>query len=196
MAAFQVPEFAKPYLHHFVTEQEIELVIKIAGNSLTRDQIASLFESSPDIDNLLEQAYQRYVINKEGKDGTVYYRISDFYSRLDDQSKFGNYYVLPQKIRQQLDEWCYLEYLKRNNHFKVVVDNDPNYENCHNDLILLLSEVEEMIDAAEKIMVLPCNCKMLADNCDRPREVCLFFDGHITDRTKGRLLSREEAKEL
>jgi len=41
-----------------------------------------------------------------------------------------------------------------------------------------------------------CNCKMLADNCDRPREVCLFFDGHITDRTKGRLLSKEEAKEL
>jgi NAD-dependent dihydropyrimidine dehydrogenase PreA subunit len=196
MAAFQAPEFIKPYLHHFITEQEIELVIRMQGRSLTRDQIVSLFEGNPDIDCLLEQAYRHFVINKEERDGAVYYSAGDFYARLDDQCKFGNYHVLPQKIRQQLDKWCYLEYLKRNKYFKVVVDNDPDYENCHNDLVLLVPEVEEMIDAAEKILVSPCNCKMLADNCDRPREVCLLFDDHITDRTEGRILSKEEAKEL
>jgi len=63
MAVFQVPEFIKPYLHHFVTAQEIELVTKMAGKSLTRGQISSLFENNPDMDELLEQAYQRYMIN-------------------------------------------------------------------------------------------------------------------------------------
>ncbi|MDD4359607.1 MAG: hypothetical protein PHV50_03485, partial [Syntrophaceticus sp.] len=128
MAAFQAPEFIKPYLHHFITEQEIELVIRMQGRSLTRDQIVSLFEGNPDIDCLLEQAYRHFVINKEERDGAVYYSAGDFYARLDDQCKFGNYHVLPQKIRQQLDKWCYLEYLKRNKYFKVVVDNDPDYE--------------------------------------------------------------------
>lgn len=197
MAAFQVPEFVKPYLHHFVSEQEMELVVKMDGRSLTRDEIAALFEDhSMDVDRLLEQAYQRFVVNKEERNGALYYSTGDFYARLDDQCKFGNYYVLPQEIRRQLDKWCYEEYLKRHDNFQLVVDNDPDYENCHNDLIFLESEVEEMIDAAEKIMVLPCNCKMLADNCDRLREVCLFFDDHITDRSHGRYLSKEEAREL
>ena len=197
MAAFQVPEFVKSYLHHFVTEQEMELVAKMKGRSFTADEIAVLLECSlPDVNRLLEQAYHRFVVNKEEKDGAVYYSTGDFYARLDNQCKFGNYYVLPQRIRQQLDQWCYEEYLKRNNCFQEVVDHDPDYANCHNDLVLLASEVEEMIEAAEKIMVLPCNCKMLADNCDRPREVCMFFDDHITDRTGGRILSKEEANEL
>lgn len=161
MAAFQVPEFVKPYLHHFVTEQEMELVTRMQGRNLTRDQIDSLFEGSLDIDCLLEQAYRHFVINKEEINGVVYYSVGDFYARLDDQCKFGNYYVLPQKIRQQLDKWCYLEYLKRNSYFKKVVECEPDYENCHNDLVLLVSEVEEMIDAAEKIVVLPCNCTII-----------------------------------
>ena len=55
MAAFQVPGFVKPYLHHFVTEQEMELVTRMQGRNLTRDQIDSLFEGSLDIDCLLEQ---------------------------------------------------------------------------------------------------------------------------------------------
>jgi Pyruvate/2-oxoacid:ferredoxin oxidoreductase delta subunit len=197
MAVFRAPEFVKPYWHHFVTEQEMELVARMDSRRLSRDEIASLFvEPVPDVDRLLEEAYRRFVVNKEEKEGVVYYTAGEFYDRLDNQCKFGNYYVLPPKIRRRLDRWCYEEYLQRHNYFQLVVDNDPDYDNCHNELILLASEVEEMIGAAESIMALPCNCKMLADNCDRPREVCMFFDNHITDRTGGRYLSKEEAREL
>ncbi len=198
MNLFQVPEFVEPYLYHFVDDQEIALILKMEGRTLTKDDLFILLEKhdAADVDQFLERAYQRFVVNREEKEGVFYYSTGDFYARLDDQCKFGNYYVLPRNIRKRLDRWCYEEYIKRHDQFQVVVENDPDYENCHNDLIFLESEVEEMIEAAEKIMVLPCNCKMLADNCDRPRDVCLYFDDTISDRTGGRMLSKDQAREI
>ncbi|HHY40349.1 MAG TPA: 4Fe-4S binding protein [Syntrophaceticus sp.] len=197
MELFQVPDFVKPYLHHFVTEQEMELIVKLKGRSLTADDIAGLMNASVyKVRDLLEKAYQREVLNREIKDGLVYYKAADFYARLDNYCKWGNYYVLPKSVRKKLDQWCYDEFLKRNNNFQKVIENDPEYDNCFNEWVLLLSEVEEMIDVAREIRVVPCDCKMLADNCDRPREVCLFFDNKITDRTGGRTLTKDEAKQL
>jgi ferredoxin len=68
-----------------------------------------------------------------------------------------------------------------------------------NDTVLLLSEVEEMLDAATHIVVQPCDCRRLGQNCDRPVETCVWLDdGALAalDRGYGRRLTREEAKEL
>lgn len=197
MELFQAPDFIKPYLHHFVTEQEMELIVKLKGRSLTADDIAVLIDAPVlEVCSLLEQGYQREVLNREVKEGVVYYKAADFYARLDNYCKWGNYYVLPKGIRRKLDQWCYDEFLLRYDNFKKVIENDPEYDNCFNEWVILLSEVEEMIDHAEQIRVVPCNCKMLADNCDRPREVCLYFDDQITDRTGGRSLTKDEARKL
>ena len=196
MEIFQAPEFIKPFIQHFVTEQEMELIVRMKNRSLAEDEIVSLMKDTvTDVNELLEHAYRREVLNKEVKDGIIYYTISNFYARLDNHSKWGNYYVLPRNIRKKLDKWCFEEYLKRHNHFQEVIVSDPDYDNCHNDWILLLSEVEEMIDAARALRVVPVTARC-CDNCDRPREVCLYFDDHITDRTGGRTLTKEEAKEL
>ncbi|KJS10309.1 MAG: hypothetical protein VR67_18520 [Peptococcaceae bacterium BRH_c8a] len=197
MAVFQAPGFVKPHLHHFVTEQEMKLAIGLKDQSLTGLEIAALLQEPLENVNVwLEQSYQRHVINKTVEHGTTLYTSGEFYRRLDNFCLFGNYHVLPKEVRRRLDQWCYEEYMQRHNYFKQVLDTEPDYDNCHNDWVLLLPEVEEMIDAAGQIRVLPCNCKIMADNCGHSREICIFFEQTITDRTGGRELSRAEAKAL
>ncbi|WP_227764410.1 4Fe-4S binding protein [Zhaonella formicivorans] len=195
---FEAPQFIWPYLYFFATEQEMKLVVAMGKESLTcRDIAFRLSTSEEETRGILEEAYLRYILNKESKDSTVYYSAGTFYKRLNNFCLFGNFYVIPKKIRKKLDEWCFAEYLKRNDNFKKVIAAEPEYDACHNEWIFLLHEVEEMIDRASTIRVLPCDCKMLADNCDHSREICLYFAPElISDRTGGRELTKEEAKEL
>jgi len=56
-----------------------------------------------------------------------------------------------------------------------------------------------MIDAATHIVVQPCDCRRLDQNCDRPVETCLWLDAgalEALDRGYGRRLTRAEARDL
>jgi ferredoxin len=68
-----------------------------------------------------------------------------------------------------------------------------------NDDVLLLHEVEEMVQAAQHIVVEPCDCRRLGQHCERPVETCFWFDDvalSALDRGYGRRLSQEEALDL
>ncbi|WP_371371705.1 ATP-binding protein [Sporomusa aerivorans] len=197
-SVFAVPGFIIPYLHFFVTAEEMQLVIILSKEPSHTEAIAArMGKEAAETAALLAGAYQRCIIDKENNAGTDYYIAGSFYNRLKKFCQFGNYHVLPRRIRKELDAWDFDEYVKRNNYFRQVLAHDPEYENCHNEWILLLAEAEAMIDAASAIRVLPCDCKMLADNCDHSREICLVLDEkRLSDRTGGRELSKEEAKQL
>ncbi len=68
-----------------------------------------------------------------------------------------------------------------------------------NDTVLLLGEVEEMLRAAQHIVIQPCDCRRLGQHCDRPVEVCTWMDegalGALA-RGHGRRVTVEEAIEL
>lgn len=188
-AVIESPEFITPWLHFFATEEEMRLVALIgrAGNSTP-----SSVENA-----VLDRAYQLYLLDRDEKEGSFTYRAGNFYSILKHFALFGNYHVIPRPVRQQLDAWDFAEYLRRNDNFRKVIDTRPDYDACHNEWVLLAGEVEEMIDAATAIRLLPCDCKMLADNCTHSREICLILDRRlVTDRTGGRDLDRQEAKLL
>ncbi len=80
-----------------------------------------------------------------------------------------------------MDQWCFEEYLKRNDHFRLAVNGDPGYQERHNEAVLLLQEAERLVDNAPVIRVVPCNCKMLADHCGHSREICLVLDPEHVD---------------
>jgi Pyruvate/2-oxoacid:ferredoxin oxidoreductase delta subunit len=188
-AAVESPAFIMPYLHLFATAEEMRLVVLIgrAGGS-----------APPGTENaLLDRAYKGYLLDREERDGSVSYRAGSFYNILKHFALFGNYHVIPRPVRRQLDAWDFAEYLRRNDNFRKVIDARPDYEACHNEWVLLASEAEEMIDASTALRLIPCDCKMLADNCAYSREICLILDQRlISDRTGGRDLDRQEAKEL
>ena len=68
-----------------------------------------------------------------------------------------------------------------------------------NDTVLLLPEVEAMLEAAEVIVVQPCDCRRLGQNCDHPVETCIWLDDgarQALDRGVGRRLTLDDARAL
>ena len=188
-AAIESPDFITPYLHFFATEEEMKLVALTGRAGLSAP---SGVESA-----LREGAYKRHLLDREERDGSFSYTPGNFYDILKHFALFGNYHVIPQPVRRQLDAWDFAEYLRRNDNFRKVIDTRPDYDACHNEWVLLAGEAEEMIDAATAIRLLPCDCKMLADNCTHSREICLILDRKlISERTGGRDIGRNEAKQL
>lgn len=197
MRAFHVPGFVRPYLHLFAGRDEMQLVVSLNGKSMTAKEIASLLQISlAEMQASLEKACWRGILKREIRDGETFFTAATFYERLDSYAKYGNYHVIPKKVRRKLDKWCFEEYLRRNGGFNKAVSGEPGYEKSHSETVLLLQDVEKLIDSAASVRVLPCNCKMLADNCDFSREVCLELRRDPGEGFEGRELSREEAKKL
>jgi Pyruvate/2-oxoacid:ferredoxin oxidoreductase delta subunit len=194
----EAPEFIQSFLHLFFSVEELRLLRILGRRALSCEELAELFERPRDgMEALLADAYRRRVLGRDLAGGSPVYRAGSFYDRLDSFCKFGNYGVLPRSVRQLLDQWCFQEYLNRNDNFQLVVNGAPEYQKRHSETILLLREAEQLVDSAPVIRVVPCNCKMLADHCDHSREICLALDPEqIDERTGGRELAKDEAKQL
>lgn len=195
---FRAPEFIREYLHFFLTAEEMRLLPLLGAKALTAEEVAALWGQPADrVSGLLETAYRRQVLNREISEGLPRYKVGEFYDRLDSYSKFGNYYILPCKIRRQLEQWDFQEYLQKNDYFQLAVTGAPGYQQRYSEVVLLLQEAEEMVAAASVIRVVPCNCKMLSDNCSHSREICLTLDQkRVDERTGGRELTENEAIHL
>jgi electron transport complex protein RnfB len=60
-------------------------------------------------------------------------------------------------------------------------------------------EVARLIDNVDYIGLAPCACRVSANACDHPREVCLIFDGmarFLVERGYAREIDREEARKV
>lgn len=194
---FKVPEFVSPYLSYFVTERELDLVVALDGASLdAREAALRLGLELEQAEKLLLESYHKHVLNREEHQGEVRYTAGDFYDKLDYQCKFGeNYHELDKSVRDALDRWCYdiykegmKPYLAQLKRGEMVERAPETYE--------LIGNLDEFIDGARAIRLVPCNCRRLAENCERPTETCLAFDDAISDRNNGREVSKEEAKEI
>jgi len=201
VAIFGVWEEARPYLHIMVDEEEMRLVIAIQGKAVTVDEVAELLDITPDqASGLLQRGYSRCILNKAVENDVTTYSAADFYARLDHFAKFENWDDIPATDRKAMDRRFLDEFIAKHR---------PNVERkmqglaaqnaLPNDTILLLSEVEEMIEAATNIAVQPCDCRRLGQNCDFPVDTCIWLDAgalEALERGHGRRLTREQAREL
>ncbi|KJR49337.1 Ferredoxin [Desulfosporosinus sp. I2] len=218
---FSVPDFVVPYLSCFVSESQMDLVVRLDGQRCSVSDVAK--SMGCDLEQagvLLEDCYYKSIVNREVRDEGFVYFGADFYGRLDFLCKFDESYKVNLKrctdsgenknrvnkdqkaeddigdrLLKALDDWCYqvyaegmgpyLEQLKNNE----VVDRAP-------ETFLLIEDLEELLNSVSEIRMVPCNCRKLAERCSKPTETCLSFDGSITDRTFGRPLSKDEAREI
>lgn len=198
---FDVWEQALPYLSLIVDEDEMRLVVSISDQHLDLQQVADLLTlSHADAADLLGRAYSRCIVDKLVEDGVTQYKISDFYARLDHFAKYENWHDIPAEARKIINRRFLDEFIARHKHNIHRKMRGLEAENAlPNDTIMLLSEVEEMINAASDIVVQPCDCRKLGENCDRPVETCIWLDEgarQALDRGHGRQLTKEEAIEL
>jgi Pyruvate/2-oxoacid:ferredoxin oxidoreductase delta subunit len=201
VAAFEVWDEARPYLHLMVDPQEMQLVVAMGDGEFTVEQAAALLGvPRQQAEKLLQRAYGRCVVDKRVEEGVAAYSASGFSHRLDHFAKFDNWDDIPAEDRQVLDRRFLDEFISRCRENVERKMRGLEAENAlPNDAVLLLDEVEEMLDAATHIVVQPCDCRRLGQYCDRPVETCIWMDDgalEALDRGVGRSLSRDEAKEL
>jgi len=197
VSLFSVPEFVIPHLSSFVSDRELDLVVRLDGERCSIPVIAARLECSlPDAQDFLKSCYDKNIVHKEDLDGELIYFAADFYDLLDYMCKFDeNYDLMDKDLQQALDQWCYRVYADQMSPYldllinREVVDRAP-------ETFLQIEELEELLDSVSDIRLVPCNCRKLASQCVKPFETCLSFDDLITDRTFGRSLTKEEAKEL
>jgi NAD-dependent dihydropyrimidine dehydrogenase PreA subunit len=198
---FDVWEQALPYLSLIVDEDEMRLVVSLAHQHLDLQQVADLLAlSHTDAVELLGRAYSRCIVDKLVEDDATKYKISDFYARLDHFAKYENWHDIPAEDRKVINRRFLDEFIARHKHTIERKKRGLAAENAlPNDTVMLLSEIEEMINAATDIVVQPCDCRKLGENCDRPVETCIWLDEgarQALDRGHGRRLTQEEAIEL
>ena len=179
----------------------MRLVVSMAYQHLDLQQSADLLALSPkETSDLLRRAYSRGIIDKLVEDGITKYKISDFYARLDHFVKYENWHDIPIEGRKAINRRYLDEFIARHKHNierKLLGLEAGNA--LPNDTIMLLSEVEEMIAAASNIVVQPCDCRKLGENCNRPVETCIWLDEgarRALDRGHGRRLTKAEALDL
>ncbi len=198
---FDVWEPARPYLHLMVEDAEMELVLALADRNLDLGGVADLVDlSQPEAEELLKRAFSRCIVNLSVENGVAKYTASDFYARLDHFAKFENWHDIPKEDRQRINRRFLDEFIARHKSNVERKMQGLEAENAlPNDTVMLLHEVEEMILAAEVIVVQPCDCRKLGENCNRPVETCIWLDEgarESLDRGHGRQLTQEDALEL
>lgn len=176
----------------------MRLVVGIAHRHLDIKQVANLLDLPHEqAANLLGKAYSRCIVDKLVEDGVTRYKISDFYARLDHFVKYENWQDIPAEDRKIINQHYFEEFIGRHKGNVERKMQGLEAENAlPNDTVMLLSEVEEMIEAAEEIVVQPCDCRELGENCNRPVETCIWLDEgarQALDRGHGRRLTKEEA---
>ena len=198
---FDVWDVAQPHLSRMVDEDEMRLVVAMRGQSLTPAEVANRLNLTiPEATARLERGYGRCLMNKTTENGTSRYTATSFGHLLDHFAKYEAWDDIPSHARQAINR-RFLD--------ESIAGYRPNVErkmqglaaeNClPNDTVMLLHEIEEMIDAATHIVVQPCDCRRLGQNCSRPVETCIWFDAgalEALDRGHGRRLTHDEAKQL
>ncbi len=198
---FEVWEEAQPYLSMIVTNREMELIVGMAGRAMTVEEVAQLLEIRPaQASNFLAGCYARCLVDKAVQDGVTRYTGTNFGERLDQFVKYENWDDIPVQARTAINDRFLAEFIAKHRPSVERKKQGLAAKNgLPNDTVMLLHEVEEMVDAASHIVVQPCDCRRLGQNCRRPVETCIWFDeGALAalDRGQGRPLTKEEAKEL
>ncbi len=201
VSVFGVWEEVEPYLPIMFDDLEMQLVVSTHDRLVTQSQVSELLGLQHDqAAALLHRCYERSIVDKEEQaDGTAYSPTS-FYTFLNHFAIHENWDDIPAEDRQRIDRRFLDEFISRHRTNIQRKMQGLEAENAlPNDTVLLLGEVEEMLRAAQHIVIQPCDCRRLGQHCDRPVEVCTWMDegalGALA-RGHGRRVTVDEAIEL
>ena len=194
---FGVWEEAQPYVSLMVERDEMRLVVAAQGRAVTVEEAAGLLGlSRGQAADLVRRAYERHMVDKVEEEG-VKYMPGTFWHRLDHFAKYENWDDIPAADRRRINRRFLDEFIARHraNVERMKRGLVPE-DGVPNDAVLLLHEVEEMLRAATHIIVQPCDCRRLGQNCERPVETCIWLDNvalAALDRGHGQRMTCEEA---
>jgi len=201
VVSFDVWEEAKPYLRLMVDEREMRVVIALKDRQVPVGQAADLLEmADKEAAELLRDCYSRYIVDRTLENGAPTYSSGSFHAFMDYFAKYENWDDVPVEGRRATDQRFLNEFIDKHRSNVGRKMRGLETENLlPNDTVLLLPEVEEMLEAAQHIVVQPCDCRRLGQHCERPVETCIWLDEgalESLERGHGRRLTTDEALDL
>jgi ferredoxin len=199
---FEVPAEAVEYVPLFLRNSEIQAIERMGRGVYPPAELAAMISDiADDPDLLISEAYSRAVFDKAESGEWTGYTVANFYRRL---AYFAQYEPeiwksIPEERRREMDEWYVRAYAEgaRPRLEEALKDGSRLIENA---FFFTLEETMKIIDNLEDdAYMVPCNCKSVALNCDKPKDVCILFSKGINsewDRGHGKPLTKNEAKEL
>lgn len=202
---FEVPSQFRPEALKMLTQQELKLILLmekrvIPARELSERIAGAGIASHPD--SLVQAAYSRAVLQKvRSEDGGLSYQITDFYTRYPyyAQFEFEEYARIPAERKKALNDWDFEVYF---GYYQEDVKARMRGEDVFihdGDFMTLEQACQAVMDHADFICQVPCNCKCMMDLTQRPRDVCIQFgqgDNSPWDRGHGKRLTAEQACEL
>jgi len=197
LSGFEIPDFIKPWIDRFFEDIEIELVMRLADQPLTRSEINRAFQSGLNPDpsdadsDFAVRAYRKGIINRRDDDCFV---PADFHARFDKWAMFEGWKDIPGKIRSQLNAWELAYYERQHaDQIRALKKGQPRERSRIYPEYILLHEAEALIDRATHIYLVPCNCRSMMQKCSQSVYTCLRFEN---DRGVGWEISKSRAKEI
>jgi len=195
-----IPEIFKPYLGLAATVEEARLVEAMGRQGLTEEQIASLMGmEASEAHDLVWGAYSRGLLDIIQEGEITRFSVSDFYCRLDNLCLFEPevYDALPREVRDGLAQWSLSVFAERMARHLSEPQGKPPAAFFHS--VMLLDQVEDVIDRATDIILVDCDCRRLAQRCDKPTTTCLHMSttpNSLAHRGRGTRIDKERAKNL
>lgn len=198
---FNVPAPILPYLDYVATQDEMEVVVAMRGQTLGSDEIASLLHKPEEqVAALIKQCFDRGILRRTTKAPPHSYKASSFYHRISPIAMYEKWRDVPPEVRDEVMRWELDEWIKLWTPTVAEFDTNPEARfRMPNHDFLLLSEALAMIDAAEDHVVVVCDCRAITEACDRGGESCIRLDegARVTlERGMGRRLTKDECRRL
>ena len=198
---FEIPDLALPFMETFLDTEELCLLETMEPRNYSPDELLTLLKNfTDDPEAFVKNAYSRGVFNKAEEAGKIFFRPANFYTRLAFFAQYepGVWAEIPASEREKIDEWYVARYMeKAKPRLDAALRGEGLIENAS---FFTLDEAFALIDSLEcEPYMVPCNCKSVALNCEKPRSVCILFKRGLNsewDRGHGRPLSKEEAKAI
>ena len=196
---FELPPVMQPHVDLIVNEQEIDLVLGLDDQSMTLGQVAEMMGMEvQETEEFLEKADKRRAVEAKTEEGVTTYAAGTFARRVRPLTMFEQWGGVPEEARKQVADAHMDGFLELRKSLLDPATADLAYlDSISRQHVLLLHEALEQNEAATIHMVVPCDCRALALNCDRPLETCLWYDD-ITEYAKerGKIITKEEAKAI
>ena len=201
---FETPEQFRPDALKMLSEQELKLILVMEREVYYADDLKEKIAEAGIAkfpSTLIDSAYNRAVLRKvRDKDNNLQYQITNFYDRYPyfAQYEFEEYVRIPRERRTMLNDWDYEVYFGYWHH---VIEMKMAGENVymHDGDFMTLEQAIDAVKDLEVIYRVPCNCKYMMDETDKPRDVCMHVhagDNSQWDRGHGQKITGEQAVEL
>ena len=191
------PDQIAPYLRYIYTQEELDLLLWMGTKHCNFIEIQAKLKKDPT--ELLKRAYRRAVIDEVyDEHGHLQgYKAVPAAKRVNNMATFDreDWEGLPEDVRHALSRWHFRQFVEMKRPLGY-----PGVAAKRNTVMPLDHVIDYMRNTADRIWIIPCDCKSTWGSCPTERrQFCMEFHAEANTavgRGHGREVTKDECEAL